>query len=61
MAIKIAENDPSILHSGAGDSKAMAEFGMVVQAVGHGIRVGVVQFVTGAMATGEKPVFEAFT
>jgi cob(I)alamin adenosyltransferase len=34
--------------------------GMVVRAIGHGMRVGVVQFVKGAMTTGEKTVFDAF-
>jgi cob(I)alamin adenosyltransferase len=33
---------------------------MVVRAIGHGKKVGVVQFVKGAMATGEKQVFDAF-
>jgi cob(I)alamin adenosyltransferase len=34
--------------------------GMVVRAIGHGKKVGVVQFVKGAMTTGEKVVFDAF-
>ncbi|MEL4382863.1 cob(I)yrinic acid a,c-diamide adenosyltransferase, partial [Shewanella algae] len=29
-------------------------------AIGHGMKVGVVQFVKGAMTTGEKTVFDAF-
>jgi cob(I)alamin adenosyltransferase len=33
---------------------------MAVRAIGHGMKVGVVQFVKGAMATGEKAVFDAF-
>ena len=33
---------------------------MVVRAIGHGKKVGVVQFVKGAMTTGEKVVFDAF-
>jgi len=31
-----------------------------VRAIGHGMKVGVVQFVKGAMTTGEKAVFDAF-
>src|SRR3546814_17356780 len=33
---------------------------MAVRAIGHGMKVGVVQFVKGAMATGEKAVFDRF-
>jgi cob(I)alamin adenosyltransferase len=33
---------------------------MVIRAIGHGMKVGVVQFVKGAMSTGEKAVFDAF-
>ena len=34
---------------------------MVVRMIGHGRKVGVVQFVKGAMTTGEKVVFDAFS
>src|SRR3546814_12792448 len=33
---------------------------MAVRAIGHGMKVGVVQFVKGAMATGEKAAFDRF-
>src|SRR3546814_10040060 len=33
---------------------------MAVRAIGHGMKVGSVQFVKGAMATGEKAVFDRF-
>ena len=33
---------------------------MAARAIGHGMRVGIVQFVKGAMATGERAVFDAF-
>ncbi len=33
---------------------------MVVRAIGHGMKVGVVQFVKGARTSGEKLVFDAF-
>jgi cob(I)alamin adenosyltransferase len=33
---------------------------MAVRAMGHGMKVGIVQFVKGAMATGERAIFDAF-
>jgi len=49
-----------IVHTGAGKGKTSAALGMVVRAIGHGMKVGVVQFVKGAMTTGEKAVFDRF-
>ena len=49
-----------IVHTGKGKGKTTAALGMVVRAIGHGMKVGVVQFVKGAMTTGEKAVFDAF-
>lgn len=49
-----------IVHTGAGKGKTSAALGMVVRAIGHGMKVGVIQFVKGAWATGEKPVFDRF-
>ena len=60
MASKTAEKDLLIVHTGKGKGKTTAALGMVVRAIGHGKKVGVVQFVKGAMATGEKAVFDAF-
>ncbi len=60
MATKTAEKGLLIVHTGAGKGKTTAALGMVVRAIGHGMKVGVVQFVKGAMATGEKPIFDAF-
>jgi len=60
VAAKTIEKGLLIVHTGKGKGKTTAAFGMVVRAIGHGRKVGVVQFVKGAMATGEKAVFDAF-
>jgi cob(I)alamin adenosyltransferase len=60
MAGKTAEKGLLIVHTGKGKGKTTAALGMVVRAIGHGKKVGVVQFVKGAMTTGEKVVFDAF-
>lgn len=60
MATKTEEKGLLIVHTGAGKGKTTAALGMVVRAIGHGMKVGVVQFVKGAMSTGEKPIFDAF-
>jgi cob(I)alamin adenosyltransferase len=60
MAAKTNEKGLLIVHTGKGKGKTTAALGMVVRAIGHGKKVGVVQFVKGAMTTGEKAVFDAF-
>ncbi len=60
MATKTQEKGLLIVHTGKGKGKTSAALGMVVRAIGHGMKVGVVQFVKGAMTTGEKTVFDAF-
>jgi cob(I)alamin adenosyltransferase len=60
MAGKTVEKGLLIVHTGAGKGKSTAAFGMAVRAMGHGMKVGVVQFVKGAMTTGEKAIFDAF-
>ncbi|SFG01621.1 cob(I)yrinic acid a,c-diamide adenosyltransferase [Novosphingobium sp. CF614] len=60
MANKTREQGLLIVHTGKGKGKTSAALGMVIRAIGHGMKVGVVQFVKGAMTTGEKTVFDAF-
>jgi len=43
-----------ILLKGTGKGKSSSAFGMVVRALGHGLRVGVIQFIKGKQATGER-------
>lgn len=49
-----------IVNTGNGKGKSSSAFGMVARALGHGMRVGVVQFIKGAMSTGEKLFLRRF-
>jgi cob(I)alamin adenosyltransferase len=60
LATKTEEKGLLIVHTGKGKGKSTAAFGMVFRALGHGFRVGVVQFVKGAWGTGERDVLEKF-
>ena len=60
IATKTIEKGLLIVHTGKGKGKSSAAFGMVMRAVGHGMKVGVVQFVKGAWNTGERVVLEKF-
>jgi len=60
MATKNKTGGLLIVHTGKGKGKSTAAFGMVCRAIGHGMRVGVVQFVKGKWETGERKVLEAF-
>jgi len=60
LAGKTVEKGLLVVHTGKGKGKTTAALGMVLRAIGHGKKVGVVQFVKGAMSTGEKTVFDAF-
>ena len=60
IATKTVEKGLVIVHTGPGKGKSSAAFGMAIRAIGHEMKVGIVQFVKGAMATGERAVFDRF-
>jgi cob(I)alamin adenosyltransferase len=60
MAGKTIERGLIIVHTGKGKGKSTAAFGMVFRAIGHGMKVGVIQFVKGSWGTGERTVLEKF-
>lgn len=43
-----------IVNTGSGKGKSTAAFGMGLRVLGHGLRLGVVQFIKGALATAER-------
>ncbi|MBC7452560.1 MAG: cob(I)yrinic acid a,c-diamide adenosyltransferase [Massilia sp.] len=61
---KIAAADKEIgiiiVNTGNGKGKSSSGFGMVIRALGHGMKVGVVQFIKGAMSTGEETFLRRF-
>jgi cob(I)alamin adenosyltransferase len=60
LATKTEERGLLIVHTGAGKGKSTAAFGMVLRCIGHGMRVGVIQFIKGAWGTGERDVLAKF-
>jgi cob(I)alamin adenosyltransferase len=61
---KIAAADKNIgvliVNTGNGKGKSSSGFGMAMRAMGHGMKVGVVQFIKGAMSTGEEQFLRRF-
>lgn len=57
--IKAADKDQGVLLvlTGPGKGKSSSGFGMLARALGHGMKVGVVQFIKGAFSTGEEAFF----
>ncbi|HLY44449.1 MAG TPA: cob(I)yrinic acid a,c-diamide adenosyltransferase [Stellaceae bacterium] len=60
LATKTEERGLLVVHTGAGKGKTTAAFGMVLRCLGHGMRVGIVQFVKGAWGSGERSVLARF-
>lgn len=49
-----------VVNTGNGKGKSSSAFGMVARAMGHGIKVVVIQFIKGAMSTGEEQFYNRF-
>ncbi len=60
VAAKTEERGLLVVHTGKGKGKTTAAMGMAVRCVGHGMKVGIVQFVKGVWDTGERKVLAAF-
>lgn len=60
MATKTDARGLVIVHTGKGKGKSTAAMGMALRCVGHGFKVGIVQFVKGGWDTGERRVLEKF-
>ena len=60
--IKAADREIGIVvvNTGNGKGKSSSGFGMVIRAMGHGMKVGVVQFIKGGMSTGEETFLRRF-
>lgn len=56
LAQRDQEKGLIIVHTGNGKGKTTAALGMVLRSLGHGYRVGVMQFIKGAWETAEKGV-----
>ena len=60
VAAKTVEKGLLIVHTGKGKGKSTAAFGLMLRALGRGLRCGVVQFGKGAWQTGERTAVERF-
>jgi cob(I)alamin adenosyltransferase len=60
VAGKTIEKGLLIVNTGSGKGKSTAAFGLMLRALGHGWRVGVVQFIKGAWETGERKALDVF-
>ncbi|UCV14991.1 cob(I)yrinic acid a,c-diamide adenosyltransferase [Quatrionicoccus australiensis] len=57
IAAAQAERGVLLINTGNGKGKSSAAFGVVARALGHGLKVGVVQFVKSRSDTGEEAFF----
>lgn len=60
IAAAEAERGVLLVLTGNGKGKSSSAFGMVARALGHGMKVGVVQFIKGKYSTGEEAFYRRF-
>jgi cob(I)alamin adenosyltransferase len=60
IAAATTERGVLLVLTGNGKGKSSSAFGMMARALGHGMRVGVVQFIKGRGSTGEELFFRRF-
>ena len=60
IAAAQTERGVIVITTGNGKGKSSSGFGMVVRAMGHGMRAGVVQFIKGAIPSGEEMFLQRF-
>jgi cob(I)alamin adenosyltransferase len=60
LATKTEEKGLLIVHTGKGKGKTTAAMGLAMRCIGQGMKVGIVQFVKGVWATGEREVLAKF-
>ena len=58
MATKTDKRGLVIVHTGKGKGKSSAAFGMIFRCIAHQMPCAVVQFIKGAMATGERDLIQ---
>jgi cob(I)alamin adenosyltransferase len=60
LATKTEERGLLIVHTGKGKGKTTAAMGLAMRCIGQNMKVGIVQFVKGVWATGEREVLAKF-
>ena len=60
IAVAQQERGVLVVLTGNGKGKSSSGFGMAARALGHDMRIGIVQFIKGARSTGEENFFQRF-
>jgi cob(I)alamin adenosyltransferase len=60
IAQATVERGVVLVNTGNGKGKSTAGFGMIARALGHGMKIGVVQFIKGSFSSGEEAFFKRF-